>query len=141
MRSVDVTELKPIQVPIGISMPLGNFSSGGSTKLIPFSLPAKGDRASFNIFFAARNGSWVETLRLVKGNWKKAIRVFRYLSKWREQQFDFDTVKRRIVKIKREGATTVRAWIGTLAGRGTVLSAHRKKKPVLQRKSLKVCAQ
>jgi hypothetical protein len=40
---------------------------------------ADGAVRRFNIFWSARNGDWVQLLRLVKvdGNWRSAIRVFR----------------------------------------------------------------
>jgi hypothetical protein len=86
MRVTNLTEpFRPMQgvVPklFGISLFVGDLPVGGYASEIPFSLPPKDDRASFNIFFSARNGSWSEELRLrlVNGNWKKAFRVFRLL--------------------------------------------------------------
>lgn len=40
---------------------------------------AEGNVRRFNIFWTARNGDWIQYLRLVKvdGNWRSAIRVFR----------------------------------------------------------------
>ena len=52
------------KLDLGISLSLGDLPIGGYGGEVPFPLPAKGDRASFNIFFGARNGSWTETLRL-----------------------------------------------------------------------------
>src|SRR5215469_5956840 len=73
---------------IGTIQSLGNFPIGNGREIIPFSLPANGDYASFNVFFVARNGPWVEVLRLrlVNGTWKRAIQVFRYLPDWQKRQ-------------------------------------------------------
>jgi hypothetical protein len=64
---------------LGLNLLLRDFAIGESAKEIPFSLPLKGDRASFNVFFNARNGFWTENLRLrlVNGHWEGAILVFR----------------------------------------------------------------
>jgi hypothetical protein len=85
MRIVDLLEpFSPMTLPgqskpldQGLSFPLGNFSPKGSI-LMSKLLPAKGDKASFNIFFSARNGFWIEDLRLrfINGEWKKALQVF-----------------------------------------------------------------
>ncbi len=96
MRIVDLIEpFKPMQIPnaskpfdLGISLSLGDFPIGDVAKEVSFSLPAKGDRASFNVFFDARNGFWAESLRLrlVNGDWKRAIQVFRDLPNQKEKQ-------------------------------------------------------
>lgn len=84
MRVVDLSKFKIL--PNGAiagqtSLFLGDFPVG-PTALGPlsYSFPAKGEKASFNIFFSAKNGFWVENLRtrFVNGKWVSAYRVFRY---------------------------------------------------------------
>ena len=85
LRVVDIVEpLAPQPIPngkpydAGISSEIGNLPPK-SSKLLSAFLRAHGDRAAFNLFFAARNGFWIEDLRLrlVGTEWKKAIQVFR----------------------------------------------------------------
>lgn len=86
MRIVDLLEpFRPMPLPgrskpvdQGLNFPLGNFSPNASVQLSKV-LPVNDDKASFNVFFSARNGFWIEDLRLrlVNGDWKKAIQVFR----------------------------------------------------------------
>jgi hypothetical protein len=103
MRIVNLIEpFRPLQVSpgskpfdLGITLQLGDFPIGGAAREIEFPLPAKGDRASFNVFFDAHNGFWIENLRLrlVKGEWRKAIQVFRSLPNKKEQYLYKETDK------------------------------------------------
>jgi hypothetical protein len=95
-----LTPLKPITlsngvtVDEGINFPLPNLALNTGAQILALSLPVKDDRASFNIFFFARNGSWSEALRLrlVNGKWKRAIQVSRRISSGRDVKQIFEQV-------------------------------------------------
>ena len=61
--TIDIGNISPVMdMPILDEWPIGD-----------------GDSRAFNVFFAARNGAWFESIRLVRksGEWLKAIRVYR----------------------------------------------------------------
>jgi hypothetical protein len=62
----------------GIAVPVGDMTPGHAyTRPIPADVPTSGDHFDANIFFSARNGDWVERLRVVKveNGWEVAVRV------------------------------------------------------------------
>jgi len=79
--NVRITDLKKLRMhiqPCDVSLKLGEMHVGGAlhaTARLPFS---DGQAQDFNIFFSARNGMWVEKLRLrkVNGEWASACQVW-----------------------------------------------------------------
>ncbi len=74
-RFVDTDNLNA--APLGVVVPIGN-SAPHVARLLN-ALPFKDQRQNFTINFTARNGSWLEQLRLrkVDGKWIQALRVLK----------------------------------------------------------------
>lgn len=93
--SARITDLDQQQNLIGVTVEIGDMIRGhANSEPIPRGIPVSGDHFYSNIFFTARNGDWVELLRVVRVNdgWAVAIRVFGQFTSLKREKVMCETI-------------------------------------------------
>jgi hypothetical protein len=79
----------------GKTVPVGDMIRGhANAESIPAGIPTTGDHFNANIFFTARNGDWIEMLRVVRVNdgWSRAVRVMGLFTSLRKEKTMCETI-------------------------------------------------